>query len=397
MKKIFIASFDLEIGGVERSLIGLLNEIDYTQYDVDLFLYAHEGEFMDMIPKQVHLLPEIPQYRTYGKPLTQILLSRYFYMCIPRTVSKIIARLLHKKNSGEKGYRQIQYDRIIGLPFLPRIGGEYDVAISYVWPHHYLFGSKIKAKKTIGWIHTDYKSISLSKRIDSKMWGTLDHIVSVSEDCQKSFLSIFPHYQHKVAVMENLLSHQIILQQADADVSAEMPKENGVIKICTVGRFCYAKAFDNAVLLCKKIMDAGVKIKWYAIGFGEDEGLIKAKIAETGMGEHFIILGKKTNPYPYMKACDIYVQPSRYEGKSVTVREAQMLCKPVVITNFATASSQVKHNVDGIILPLDIDEFTQEFVALIRDKETIERLKANLSKMDYGNYSEVSKFYELLQ
>ena len=89
------------------------------------------------------------------------------------------------------------------------------------------------------------------------------------------------------------------------------------------------------------------------IGFGSDEALIFEKIKESGMESHVIVLGKKSNPYPYMKACDLYVQPSRYEGNCVSVHEAQVLGKPVVITNYATAQSQLHHNEDGVIVPLD--------------------------------------------
>lgn len=68
-KKIIITMTYMHIGGAERSLLGLLHAIDYTQYDVDLFLFSHEGEFMDMIPPQVNLLPEISAYRTLVAPL----------------------------------------------------------------------------------------------------------------------------------------------------------------------------------------------------------------------------------------------------------------------------------------------------------------------------------------
>ena len=85
------------------------------------------------------------------------------------------------------------------------------------------------------------------------------------------------------------------------------------------------------------------------------------------MEENVIILGKRSNPYPYIKTCDIYVQPSRYEGKSVTVREAQMLCKPVVVTNYPTAKSQINDGVDGVIVPMDNEGCAEGIVAFIQD------------------------------
>ncbi len=109
-----------------------------------------------------------------------------------------------------------------------------------------------------------------------------------------------------------------------------------------------------------------------------------------------MLLGKKENPYPYIKACDIYVQPSRYEGKSITVREAQILCKPVIVTNYPTASSQIQDGVDGIIVPMDVDACAQEMVEFIRDKEGQARVVEYLETHDYGNEEEIEKIYQLV-
>ena len=114
------------------------------------------------------------------------------------------------------------------------------------------------------------------------------------------------------------------------------------------------------------------------------------------MEDHVIILGKRSNPYPYIKACDIYVQPSRYEGKSVTVREAQMLCKPVVVTNYPTASSQIKDGVDGVIVPLDNAGCAKGLARVIMDEHLQQQLVAYLQTHDYGNETEVEKIYQLL-
>ena len=137
-------------------------------------------------------------------------------------------------------------------------------------------------------------------------------------------------------------------------------------------------------------------MKWYIIGYGDDT-LIRQKIKDAGMENHVVILGKRDNPYPYIKACDIYVQPSRYEGKSVTVREAQMLCKPVVVTNYPTASSQIKNGVDGIIVPMDNDGCAKGLAKVILDKDMQKRLSDYLKTHDYGNESEVEKIYQLLR
>jgi glycosyltransferase involved in cell wall biosynthesis len=229
------------------------------------------------------------------------------------------------------------------------------------------------------------------------MWTQYDYIAAISESATDSFLQQFPSLSNKIVMIENILSPDFVRKQADLqDVSKEMSKEQNTVTLCSVGRFSPQKNFDNVPFICKKLLEKGVNVKWYLIGYGGDEDLIRSKIDEAGMQKYVIILGKKENPYPYMKACDIYVQPSRYEGKAVTVREAQILCKPVVITRFATSGSQLHEGVDGIIVPMNNEGCAKGIQSLIMDKKLQEQLIANCRNHDYGNAHEVEKIYNLV-
>lgn len=140
----------------------------------------------------------------------------------------------------------------------------------------------------------------------------------------------------------------------------------------------------------------GHKFKWYIIGPGDDSG-IRENIARYDVAEYIELLGMKANPYPYISACDIYAQPSLYEGKSVTVREAQILCRPVIISDYPTAKDQVTDRLDGIIAPLDIDDFAKSLGSLIQDEEMRRKLTGYLAAHDYGNEYEVEKIYSLIR
>jgi glycosyltransferase involved in cell wall biosynthesis len=133
----------------------------------------------------------------------------------------------------------------------------------------------------------------------------------------------------------------------------------------------------------------GLNVKWYIIGYGGDEDKIRKQITAAGMEEHVILMGKKDNPYPYIKNCDLYVQPSRYEGKCVTVREAQMLGKPVVITRYATSASQLEEDVDGVIVPMDNEGCAQGIAALLQNPEKMANLSAVCLSRDYSSRDEV--------
>ena len=397
--RIFINMHYMEVGGAERALLGLLNALDTDRVDVDLFINQHTGEFMQMIPDKVNLLPEIRSYNAIERPMKQILLEGQLGIFYAR----LKARCQHAKYSKslpgpEKSIdcSAFQYVADAVQPFLPSLErlGEYDLAISFITPHNIVL-SKVKSKKKIAWIHTDYSAIHVNVDKELPIWDGYDYIASISPDCKRSFLKLFPSLERKIIDIENILSPEFVRQQAELfDVSDEMTSDG--LKLLSVGRYTQAKNYENVPDIARRIVNAGYSdLRWYIIGFGGLESLIRQKIAEAGMENHVILLGKKDNPYPYIKACDIYVQPSRYEGKSVTVREAQILYKPVIVTNYSTAGSQIQDGIDGVIVPLDNEACANGIINVVENKELLNSISAWLSTHDYGNESEVEKIYNL--
>lgn len=397
-KRVFICIHYLEIGGAERSLIGLLNAVNLVKYDIDLFVYHHIGELMSHIPKGIHLLEENKKYASIEIPLVQVLKQGYFDIFCARLWAKFEYKWFIKKRKFLDGASIFQYVADNVTPFLPSLNnyGVYDLAISFLTPHNIVL-DKVKAKKKISWIHTDYSTIEVNTIQELKIWRQYDFIASISEDVTTAFLKKFPSLKAKIVQIENILSSKFVREQSLLNVlTSEMHVDEGVIKLCSVGRFCAAKNFDNVPYICKKIIERGLNIKWFIIGFGGDERLINERIKETRMEQHVILLGKKTNPYPYIKACDIYLQPSRYEGKAITVREAQILCKPVIITNFPTAKSQLQDGIDGLIVPLDNELAAKHISNFIKNKSLQQKFIDYMKVHDYGNENEVEKIYNLI-
>lgn len=398
---IFIVIHYLEIGGAEISLIGLLQALDYSKYDVDLFVYSHRGELMQFIPKKVNLLPEIPEYAQIERPMKDALKDGYWRIVLRRLIAKRrFARYKKSKHPVDNGaVFGYVFDSV--TPVLPSLDylGEYDLAISFLTPHN-IVADKVKAKKKAAWIHTDYSKIDVDAELELPVWSKFDHVVSISDQVTENFLSVFPSLKDKIVRIDNILSPKFVRERAEhippEVVRKEMPKEDGVTNLLSVGRFCYAKNYDNVPDICRRIIESGVNVRWYLIGYGGDEPLIRSKITEAGMENHVIILGKKSNPYPYIKACDIYVQPSRYEGNSVTVREAQILCKPVVVTDYSTARNQVKDGVDGVIVPMDNAQCAVGIAGLVADHSRSVKIVDFLSENDFGNLKEGALIDSLL-
>lgn len=394
-KKILFIMPSMFIGGAERSILGLFDSIDYEKYEVYLFLYRHEGEFLQYIPRQVILLPAVLEYATFDVPIKELLRSNHALFGLARIIGKVRLRIKKLNKKSEYGiWASMQYISRILQPLLPKISGRYDAAITFLGIPDTLI-NKVDAKVKVAWNHTDYSILGPDKDYDRKLYSQLNYIVSVSDACTDQFLSIYPEFQEKVATVGNILSKSLITKLSYEPIS-DMMKDNDEIVILSIGRFSEAKNFDNIPIICRMLRERGWNVKWYIIGYGGDEPLIRRRIAEAGMEDRVIILGKKENPYPYIKACDLYVQPSRYEGKAVTVREAQMLCKPVVITNYATSASQLEDGVDGVIVPLDNEGCAQGIISLLKNPSRMEQLSKNCSQRNYTNADEIKIIYKLV-
>lgn len=396
-KKLLIVSHALELGGAERSLIGLLDAIDPGIWDVDLFLLRHEGELMNHIPEHIHLLPSIPAYTVLARPMAATLREGHLLLTAARLWGKIAAKSYNKTHGYVSSDVELEYSHKFTCPLMPAIqqNVEYDLALSFLTPHYFV-ARKVRAKKKAAWIHTDYSKIKINVPSETSMWGSFDHIVSISESVTEGFCRKFPSLRNKIVEIHNILPREYVLAQSGMfSVEDEMPQVE--TRLLSVGRFCEAKNFDNVPAICAKLVAMGHNVKWYLIGFGSDEELIRRKISEADMNQRVIILGKKENPYPYMAACDLYVQPSRFEGNSVTVREAQMLGKPVAIARYATSASQLEEDVDGVIVPMDNEGCAAGIAALLHDPAKMVALTQCCRQRDYTNASEVEKLLALME
>lgn len=395
----------MALGGAERALLGLLNALDTEKVDVDLFINQHTGEFMPLIPSKINLLPELKGYNAIERPMKTILRDGQLGILYGRLKAKLQHNRYHRSlKEPQRSFdcSGFQYVADNVDPYLKPLYelGEYDLAISFLQPHN-IVAYKVNAKKRIAWIHTDYSVVHFNASKELPVWSEYDHIASISPDCARGFMKMFPSLKEKIIEIENIISPTFVHQQAELfDVEEEMPSNisgEKVINLLTIGRFCHQKNFDNLPSIAKHIVELGCNsFRWYIIGFGSDESLIRQEIDMAGMQEHVCILGKKNNPYPYIKACDLYVQPSRYEGKSVTVREAQILHKPVIVTNYPTAPSQIKNGVDGVIVPMDNEGCAHGIVDFLENKRLQESIIDYLKSHDYGNEVEVDKIYKLI-
>lgn len=411
-KEVLLTIYDMEIGGVERSLINMLDSFDYDKFNVDLLICNHTGDFLSLLPKKVNILPQIPAYTVFRKPLIQSFKEGHILTSIIRVLCKVAAgfKAKHRKLKEGSGYIQMQLVAKYVSSVLPGPKKKYDLAISYAWPHDIVANNIVAAKK-IAWIHTDYSELEIDNKLDLAVWNKFDHIASISDACSNAFLSKYPSLEVKIILIENITSPLFIAKMAEnpcslnerrrkeveVEVEEEEEEEESSFTIVSVGRLSYAKGFDLAVQALRSLHDKGFRnINWYIVGYGGFESELNVLIAANNLQDSFVLLGKQTNPYPFIKACDIYVQPSRYEGKAVTVTEAKILSKPILITNYPTAFSQIEDEFDGIICELSVEGIANGIERLYKDTELREKLARNCECTNYSNGYELNKLYRLL-
>lgn len=400
--RILILMHYMELGGAESALLGLLQSVDPARVDVDVFIYSHRGELMKFLPTdKINLLPEIEAYSLTEKPLSEVVKKGYLRLVLARMMGRRDTDSFCTKHPNPEKPAECGtfFQQRATWKVLPKIQPdvEYDLAISFLTPHFFLLNN-VRAKKKIGWIHTDYTRILVDVEAELKMWEGLDYLASISEEVGNRFCEVFPSLRPKLVQIENILNSDFIRRRAkESEVS--LCDDPTMVCLLTIGRFSLQKKMEDIPLICKKMMDQGLQVKWFIIGYGsrEIENVVRANAEKEGVADSVVILGKQKNPYPYIQACDIYVQPSRYEGKSITVREAQILCKPVIVTNYPTAGSQIQTGVDGVIVPMDVDACANEMVAFIRNVELQQKIVKYLQTHDYGNVGEIEKIYRLCE
>lgn len=391
-KSILFAYPELFLGGSTTSLISLLSTIDYNKYDVDLVLYRKGGEFIKDIPKEVNLLDEVCRYKkdTFKDKIRFLLV----YIFKGHILKALIFEIIYGKRIGISTQVLSQTSASTSI----KINKEYDVAVGYLeyWANDYVL-NHINAKKKIAWIHTDYINAKFIPEIDYKTFSKAARIVCVSEECLKSLNKSFPLLAGRFIYIDNIISVSQLLKKS-SEVITDFDINFDGLKVITVSRLTiYTKGFDRIISAVKRLTLEGYDLRWYFIGDGPDQKRIKKLINQNNLEQNIILIGRRMNPYPYLKKCDIFAMPSRYEGKPMAVTEAQIMGLPIIVTNYKSASEQVRHDIDGLIIDNNEDSIYYGVKKILDNPELLRIFKMNLQERYLSNEDEINKFYNLIR
>ena len=386
MKNLLIVMPTLYNGGAERSLVNFLNEIPKGKYHIDILLFKKSGMFLKQVPKEYTIL-ETPKdlKRMYGPLKKTGLLLPW------RILGNVLAKVMTKNSRAMRGFR---WKYFYG-PTIKKLDKKYDVALAYISGEIlYYVDEKVQADRKIVWIHNDYRQAMHPRKYDYKHLQKMDSIVSISDECVDILKDEFPEFSDKIYMIENITSSVVLEKQAKEFYPMEY--KDGYYNVLSIGRLHEQKGFDMAIKAARIVKNENIRFKWFVLGSGELEEKLKSMIKEEGVEDCFILLGTRENPYAYIKNCDLFVQPSRYEGKSVVIDETKILKKPIVVTNYPTVKDQIMDGKEGMIVDMTPEGIAQGIISMLQNENLCNEYVNFLSSQEYGNQAEIEKYLELI-
>lgn len=389
-KSILFVINSLGCGGAEKSLLSLLSLLDYDKYDVTLQMFSRGGMFEELLPPEVHVRKELDYTAFCSQSMVKQMLSFDLRRIAARVRTSLFLRSNAKK--GRPLHDAQAYWKYSAAAYDP-LPERYDVAIAWGQgtPTHFV-AEKVQAQKKFAWVNADYENVGHNKDFDCKYYAAFTGIICVSDKLCLTLQKAFPEYAAKMTTIYDINNPATIFTMADQPCSL-LNKEN--LTLVTVGRLVPQKGYDIAAKAAWLLKKRNVKFHWYVVG-GGDSAPIEKDIAQYGISDCFTLLGAKANPYPYMKAADIYVQTSKFEGYCLTLAEARMLNIPCVTTNFDVVYAQMIDGDNGLVVEMSAEAVADGIIRLATDQELYQHIKGYQVQEKKGNVEEIEKFYDLL-
>ena len=398
MKRILIVIYDMRIGGAQKSLLSFLQTLSQDarskEYEIDVMPFNPVGEFLAQIPEGINVRQPENVLRWMGTKMNRELIFRHFSLSGLLGECMWVLRKKLRLHSEHGNVQQKLWQ--VWHTFIPVLKDEYDVAISYIdGTANYYVMDKVNAGKKVLWLHTDYQKMGYDAGLDARFFRDCDAIATISSECREALRSVLPDLDEKIHVIENITSAGTVTAMALEGSCPEYPAEP-CLRLLTVGRLHHLKGLDMAVDAAKALKDSGVSFRWLVVGEGNERNALEEQIYVSGLDSCFCLIGSRNNPYQYMRECDILVQTSRCEGKSIVLDEAKILGKPIVVTNYPTVYDAVDHEETGLIVGMNAYSICQGILRMASDDALRQKIAANLNRNPKGNESELSRYIEIM-
>jgi glycosyltransferase involved in cell wall biosynthesis len=375
MKKIAFFIQHMLCGGVENSLIYLTSELYSAGYDVTIYMISETGDFMKRIPKGVKQKKvPLPAKLNCVLPVGGTKLNVRQNIAEHHYIRALVYLKKHIINKSGFAELNIDFDKV------PKLNEQYDIAVNFHMHSPFLvryLSDKVIAKRKFTWIHNDFLTTGYDIKQLHAYLKCCDKYYCVSQQLVKEFTDIFPEYESRTFIAYNMVPVDDILKKAEGDCPEYKAVTQDVIKLLSVGRLEHQKGYDLTVKVCRRLVEHGLKFKWFILGDGSERKNLEQTIKKLNLQDTIYLLGSKMNPYPYFKDCDIYVQTSRHEGYVTTVTEAKIFNRPIVCTDVSGAREQIENGHNGYITNFEINEVESKIEILMRSTKMRNRFEKN--------------------
>lgn len=390
MKKIAFFVQWMLCAGVENALISLSNELIKKGNDVTIYVIKEKGEFINKMPSGVQL-KRIPMNEKIRQSIPVGGSKIAIRECVEEKKYYAALKLLFKHKMNKKYFAELNFN-FEKIPFLEE---NYDIAVNFHLHSPFLvwyLSEKVDAKIKYSWIHNDFKTTGYNIEKLERYLGCIDNFFAVSNQLRDEFLEIFPDLHLKTSIALNIIPYEEIEKKGDEYYPDEFTSNH--LKILTVGRLEEQKGYNIAINVCEKLKENNLQFDWYVLGEGTQKKFLEKQMKNKNITDSFHLLGTKINPYPYFKNCDIYVQTSLHEGNSIALVEAKLFHRPIITTNCAGAQEQIRNNITGKIVNIDVDSVYLALKEVIQNESTRNMYTNNLKMTPYfQNIEYIEKYF----
>ncbi len=373
MKKLLFVVNTLSTAGAENALVELLSRLDPAKYEINLYVLMNQGNLIDEVPGYVKLLnknfDKCNVLDKIGKKhiIRHVLITMFKHGAIFKLLPYVVRELARMLKEGK-----FLKDKLLWQVMAcgaDRFTDNFDLAVAFhEGGSSYYVSRYVNAVRKVSFLHISYSDAGYCRSLDDGIYDAFERIFGVSYEVVTEFLKVYPELSSKVGVLHNLISIEKLL--AKAGEGAGFNDEFDGTRIITVGRLHKQKAYEISIAAARLLKDRGHKVRWYVLGEGEERSFLEREIKRLKVENEFLLMGNVENPYPYFKACDIYVHASKFEGKSIAIQEAQIFERPIITTNCNGNREQVVHEYDGLLCEIEPQQICECIERLINDKET---------------------------
>lgn len=363
--KILFVINTLGRGGAERSLLNRLDEMEGCGADVDLLILTGMGELVNEVPSYVRILnrkvTDCSVLSSKGRRYLAVrcIKALFFKGYIFRHFKYLTANIRAMRLAGKVYPEKLMWDAI--SESAPEAPDSYDEAIAYIeGGSAYYVSRRVKALKKTAIIHVDYRKAGYTRLLDGDCYRAFGRIGAVSEDTRKSFVSLYPELSERTFIYENPLNLKRICALKDADSGVHFNGKG--FKIFSAMRLVEQKTPELSVEAAAIMKEKGFCFEWIVAGDGPEKNRIERLLKEKGLEGCFVLCGSLDNPYPLMKECDLYAQVTAFEGKSMSVREAAAIGKPVMVSDgsgCAAGEQEIVVSPDPMAVAMGIISFAE--------------------------------------